>query len=386
MNIPLLDLKREYQFFRKEIETQIKRCLKNQQWILGPVVEEFEAQCARYLGVRHTIGVASGTDALLLALHAFALQHKGTIFFDKSDEIITTPFTFIATPEAIMRAGARPVFVDINPETFNIDPLEVEKAINKNTVGIIPVHLFGLPTPMDKIMAIARKRGLFVVEDACQAFGARDRAKPAGTMGDAGAFSFFPSKNLGCYGDGGLVTVKSSKTANIIKILRNHGQTSQYNAEYLGYNSRLDALQAAILLVKLRHIDTLNRKRIAIAQKYNQSLKDIPQIKVPQLSAVDKKSSASHSHHIYHLYTIKIAALRDRLLAYLDSRGIAARVYYPILLPDMKVFSGAKARGKLLNARRCAAQALSLPGHPFLKSTELTYITDTINTFFKKSG
>ena len=372
MKIPILELKREYATLKKDIGKQLRDCLNDQQWILGSKVSEFEKKAAKYLGVKHTIGVASGTDALLLPLKALAIKLKKKEYFDKKDEIITTPFTFIATAEAIARSGATPVFVDIGPATFNIDPFYIEKAITKNTVGIMPVHLYGLSCDMDKICKIAKTNNLFIVEDSAQSFGASLGKKKVGAFGDCAGFSFFPSKNLGGFGDGGLIAANNKATVELIKVLRNHGQATQYKADYIGYNSRLDSIQAAVLLVKLKNIDKFNNARIKIAQKYNSALKNIPQIQPP----------TPDSTHIYHQYTIKVSS-RDTLLNYLNSKGIGARVYYPFLLSGMKAFKNCKRKGPLKNAKEASEKVLSLPIHPFLRDSEVSYIVKAIQSFFR---
>ena len=375
MNIPILDLKREYKALKKDIDKQLKDCLGSQQWILGPKVSEFEEKVAKYLGINYAIGVASGTDALMISLNALALKLKGKGNFDKKDEIITTPFTFIATAEAIVRSGATPVFVDIDSDTFNIDPSCIEKAITKNTVGILPVHLYGFPCDVIKISKIVKKYNLFTVEDCAQSFGASIGAKKAGSFGDCGAFSSFPSKNLGGFGDGGLIITNNKTIAELAKALRKHGQTSQYKADYIGYNSRLDSIHAAVLLAKLEHIDKFNNARIRIAKKYTQALKNISQIQPPQ-------SSNDGNRHVYHQYTIKVSS-RDTLLKYLNSKGIGARIYYPILLHKMKAFRKAKCRGSLKRSEKVVSQVLSLPIHPFLKEKEISYIASAVKRFYK---
>jgi len=389
MNVPILDLHREYSFLKKEIQSQIQDCFNSQQWILGPKVSEFEEKAAKYLGVKYAMGVASGTDALILSLSALALKlkHKGS--FDSKDEIITTPFTFIATSESIVRSGAKPVFVDINPETFNIDSQEIEKAITKRTVGIMPVHLYGLPCNMDEIRRIAKKYNLFIIEDAAQSFGAGYKGKKTGTLGDCGSFSFFPSKNLGSFGDGGLIATNNKSIQKTINILRNHGQTKQYSARYLGFNSRLDSLQAAILLTKLKYIDKFNKKRIEIANQYNQALKNTPHLQLPQpLNTQHSTLNTQYSipntgfSHIYHLYTIKVSTQRDKLLNYLNSKGIGARVYYPVTMEKMSVFSNFRCIGKLNNALSVSRKVISLPIHPFLNKNEIDYVIKTVYSFF----
>jgi len=378
MNIPILDLEREYKTLKKDIDKQLKDCLDSQQWILGPKVSEFEEKVAKYLGINYAIGVASGTDALLLSLKALVLKLKGKENFDKKNEIITTPFTFIATAEAIVRSGATSVFVDIDPDTFNISPSCIEKAITKNTVGILPVHLYGFPCDMIKISKIAKKYNLFTVEDCAQSFGASIGAKKVGNFGDCGAFSFFPSKNLGGFGDGGLIVTNNKTIAELVKVLRKHGQTRQYKADYIGYNSRLDSIQAAVLLAKLEHINKFNNARIKVAKKYTQAFRNIKQIECPQLTTYNLKLKTKH---VYHQYTIKVSS-RNALLKYLNSKGIGARVYYPFLLSGMKAFKECKYRGILKNAKEAALKSLSLPMHPFLKEKEINYIISAINKFY----
>lgn len=372
INIPLLDLKKEYIFLKKEIKKQIEKCLKSQHWILGEEVKKLEGKISNYLGAKYTIGVASGTDALLLSLRALAIKTKNKEYFESTDEIITTPFTFVATAEAIVRSGARPVFVDINPQTFNIDPENIKKAINKNTIGIIPVHLFGQSAEIEEISQIARENNLFILEDVAQAFGAEFNGKKLGTIGNCGAFSFFPSKNLGSYGDAGMIATNDEKLSDIIKILRVHGQSSQYDAKYIGYNSRLDSMQAAVLLAKFKYIDKFNAARVKIAAKYSEALRKINFIKTPDATP----------NHIYNLYTIKVPSqLRDKLLTFLNNQGIQARVYYPKALHQMKAFKTAKRIGLLKNAEKAASSVISLPTHPFLGTNEIFYILKVIEHF-----
>ncbi|MDD5069256.1 MAG: DegT/DnrJ/EryC1/StrS family aminotransferase [Candidatus Omnitrophica bacterium] len=375
MKIPLLDLKREYALLENEINKEIKTCLLSQNWILGETVSDFEDKVASYLGTKYAIGVASGTDALILSLRAIAMKYKKTEFFSSKDEIITTPFSFIATAEAIVRAGAKPVFVDIDPYTYNIDPQKVEKAINKNTVGILPVHLYGLSADMSAIMRLARKNKLFVLEDVAQAFGAccdLKNKQRLGSIGDCGAFSFFPSKNLGGYGDGGMISTNCQKIEKNLKVLRNHGQTKTYEASFSGYNSRLDALQAAILGVKLKKIDEFNDARRRVAKDYNAAFSKIKQITVPQ--GYDKG-------HIYHLYTIAVSSGRDKLLKYLNDKGVTARVYYPVLISRMKSFKAARVLS-VESAYALSRRVISLPIHPFMKKQEADYVIKVVSDFF----
>jgi len=376
VNVPLTDLKREYAFLRDDINKELRFVFRSQKWVLGPQVYKFESRASRYLNVKYALGAASGTDALLLSLRAFSLKFRKKSFFDKKDEIITTPFTFISTAEAILRAGASPVFVDIDPHTFNISPQAIKKAITKNTVGIIPVHLYGLPADMNSIMNVAGKYGLFVLEDAAQAFGAIYEGKKTGAIGTAGAFSFFPSKNLAGYGDAGLIATNDNMVYDYIKALRNHGQKKQYKADYLGYNSRLDSFQAAILLAKLKYINRFNKKRMRAARRYNRAFAKIREIKTPFVPR--------GVTHIYHLYTIKVSSKRDKLIKFLNSKGIAARLYYPYLLNQMKVFKSCKVTGRLKNAKRVLSQVLTLPIHPFMRDKEINYIVKCVSRFFSE--
>ncbi len=370
--IRLLDLKREYSFLKKEILNQIEQCLKDQQWILGDRLSAFEKKIKEYLKVKYTVGVASGTDALLLSLNAIALKRKGKIFFNPKDEIITTAFSFVATAEVILRSGASVVFVDIEPDTFNIDWQKIKKAITKNTVGIIVVHLFGLASAVDKIVEIAKENNLFVIEDCAQALGASLNGKRVGTFGDCGTFSFFPSKNLGGYGDGGLVATNDTQLAQFLRILRNHGQTKNYYAQYLGYNSRLDSLQAALLQVKLRYLDFFNRKRKENAQRYFIGLKEEKRISLPLLD----------EGCVYNLYSVKVKKEnRVKLMDFLAQKGIETRIYYPYGLHQMPIFLKAK-KEDLKVTEEVTKRIFSLPIHPFLKEDEVNFIIKTIVSFF----
>ena len=272
MNIPMVDLKGQYLTLKDEIDSAILEGLSATQFILGPNVQAFEKETSDYLGVEHAVGVASGTDALHLALAAAGIG--------EGDEVITTPFTFIATAEAIRYVGATPVFVDIQPDSLNIDPDRIREAITPKTRAIIPVHIFGQAAEMDEIMAIAGQHELQVIEDCAQSFGSHYHTRMTGSIGDVGAFSFFPSKNLGCYGDGGLVTTESDELAARLKMYRNHGSSQPYHHDVIGYNSRLDALQAAVLAVKLPHLEDWLERRRAIARRYREALADLPGLRL----------------------------------------------------------------------------------------------------------
>jgi len=366
MNIPMLDLKREYGFMKADVDAALTRALEHQGWILGPEVKELERKIADYVGAKFGVGCASGTDALVLALRALAYKRTGKEYFDREDEIITTPFTFTATGDAIVRAGATPVFVDIEPGSFNIDPLKAPAALSDRTVGIIPVHLYGQSCRMDELLALARSKGLFVVEDVAQAFGASYGGRRCGAMGDAGAFSFFPSKNLGGFGDGGMVTTNDAELAGLVDMLRRHGGKDKYNVDLLGYNSRLDTLQAAVLLAKLNHLDTFNGLRKRIASEYTRALSGAPGITPPPLTA--------NGGHVFHQYTVR-APNREVLAARLKERGVASMVYYPVPLHKMKVFAGrSRVSEALEESERAAREVLSLPIEPLLTTKEIATV------------
>ncbi len=361
--IQMLDLKREYEYMKSDVDRAISEALGHQAWIMGPEVKKLEERVAAHVGTKFAIGCASGTDALVLALRALAFKRTGQEYFAPGDEIITTPFTFTATGDAILRAGATPVFVDIDPATFNIDPALVRQAVNGRTVGIIPVHLYGQACAMDEILDTAAKAGLFVLEDVAQAFGAADRGRKCGAMGDAGGFSFFPSKNLGGFGDGGMITTNDPELAVMCDMLRKHGGKDKYNVEHLGYNSRLDTLQAAILLAKLNHIDAFNERRKMIAAEYSLALAGVPGVVVPPPSR--------NGEHVFHQYTIR-SAKREDLAAKLKQRGVASMVYYSVPLHRMRVFAGrSRIDGALAESELAAAEVLSLPIEPLLTPEEM---------------
>ncbi|KKU13513.1 MAG: Pleiotropic regulatory protein [Parcubacteria group bacterium GW2011_GWC2_45_7] len=377
MQIPMLNLSREYECMKEDIDTAVQRCFVHQHWILGKEVEEFEKAASHYLGSTHCIGISSGTDALVLSLRALALKLKGKEFFDSSDEIITTPFTFIATSDAILRAGATPVFVDIDPRTFNIDPAAIRSYLERSpagqVVGIVPVHLYGQPCNMDAIMEVANTYKCFVLEDTAQAFGARWRNQKVGTIGTMGAFSFFPSKNLGACGDAGMIATDDKILAEYVRMLLQHGGKDKYNPEHIGYNARLDTLQAAILLAKLPHVDVFNEKRRAVAKWYDATLQSVSGTEIPY--------QAEGAHHVFHQYTIKVnpdnrSQLCERLLAH----GISTNVYYPKPLHTMVVFGAGRSRvgGSLVHAEEAATHVLNLPMGPFLTLEECTTVAQAI--------
>ncbi|MGM3305428.1 DegT/DnrJ/EryC1/StrS family aminotransferase [Anabaena sp. WFMT] len=330
MKIPVLDLKPQYESIRADIQEAINRVLESGAFIMGPDVKLFEQEVAEYLGVKHAISVNSGTDALVIGLKALGIG--------EGDEVITTPFSFFATAESIGNVGAKPVFTDIDPKSFNINPEEIKAKITPSTKVIMPVHLYGYPAAMGQIMDIAKEYGLKVIEDCAQSFGARYygtdsdlNSKFTGTIGNVGAFSFFPSKNLGAYGDGGLIVTNNDQVAELAKALRAHGAKKKYHNEMLGHNSRLDTLQAAILRVKLQHIDEWNEGRRRVAKTYNQLLADIPGIITPELA----------DGHVFHQYTIRVLdGKREQVQQYLASQDISTMIYYPIPQDQLPVYQG----------------------------------------------
>jgi dTDP-4-amino-4,6-dideoxygalactose transaminase len=378
--IPMLDLRLEYEYMQADIDAALKTCLEHQKWIFGPEVKQLEDKMADYLGAKHCIGICSGTDSLVLSLRAQAIKLKKQEYFDKTDEVVTTSFTFTATGDAILRSGATPVFVDIDPGTYNIDTNKIREYIksNKNVVGIIPVHLYGQSCNMDEIMNIAEEQGLFVIEDVAQAFGGGWKDKKLGSIGTTGSFSFFPSKNLGGFGDGGLVATNDDKTMELVRMLLKHGGKDKYNVDHIGYNARLDTLQAAIILAKFKYIDEFNSKRRKVGEHYVEGLKDVKGI---ILSEVLPDAS-----HVYHQYTIRILnGKRDELQNYLKEKGVSTMIYYPFPLHKMKVFGDdrSKSFGNLENADVAAQSVLSLPVEPLQSKENTLFVIDCVKGYFK---
>jgi dTDP-4-amino-4,6-dideoxygalactose transaminase len=374
MKVPLLDLKREYHSIKPEIDAAIMEVVESQVFKLGPKVAEFERRVAEYSGTKRAIGVASGSDALLLALMAFGVG--------RDDEVITTPYTFFATGGAIARLGAVPVFVDIEPLTYNIDPSLIERAITARTRAIMPVHLYGQCADMDPILEVASRHGIPVIEDAAQAIGAAYRGKRAGSIGDMGCFSFFPSKNLGGYGDGGMITTDDDAKADLLVSLREHGQTlkdggqtEMYHHWTIGLNSRLDALQAAVLLVKLGHLEAWSDGRARNAAYYDSRFRGTP---------VTPPRVLDGARHIYNQYMIRVKN-RDALQAHLKEKGIGCALYYPVPLHLQKCFSslGLK-RGDLPESERAAAETLSIPIFTLLTDEEKDHVATTILEFVSR--
>jgi len=382
MNVPLVDLKAQYTSIKEEIDEAILEVVGRGQFILGPEVEAFESEIASYLGVKYAVGVASGTDALQLALLACGIK--------PGDEVITTPFTFIATAESIAKCGATPVFVDIDPKTYNIDPEKIEQLLKSKTrpkseskskiTALLPVHLYGQPATMERILDIARKHNLKVIEDCAQALGAEYKGKKAGSLGDAGCLSFFPSKVLGAYGDGGMVVTNDPEIAETVRILRVHGSKTTYRHVMHGFNSRLDALQAAILRVKLKHLDRWNELRRSKAALYTQLLSRVDGIE-PLYSEKNCKSSCNY-------YTIRIKdprLSRDELRKHLESKGIQTMIYYPLSLHLQEVYKYLKHKsGDFPESEQAQEQVLTLPIYPELEQAQIERIVEVIKHFIKR--
>ncbi|TAL44392.1 MAG: DegT/DnrJ/EryC1/StrS family aminotransferase [Methylovulum sp.] len=365
--IPMVNLKAQYAEIKDEVEQGLAETIENCSFILGPNVQAFEQETAAYLGVKHAIGVASGTDALHLALLAEGIG--------QGDEVITTAFTFIATAEAIKYVGAIPVFVDIDPKTFNISPEAIEKAITTKTKAVMPVHLFGQPADMDKIAQICQAHNLKLIEDCCQSFGASINGKQTGAFGNAAGFSFFPSKNLGAFGDGGLVVTDSDETAAKIRQLRNHGSDVRYYHDVIGYNSRLDEMQAVILRAKLKRIDQYNQARRRVAQLYSGLMADLP-LATPFEDGLGV--------HVYHQYTL-LSERRDEILKALQAEHIGCAVYYPVPLHQQNVFKQECAGLSLSVTESVAARCFSLPICPFLSDDDTRKIVAVIRGVFASS-
>ncbi len=363
---PMIDLKKQYLEIKDEILTILEEILESSQYILGVKGVELENKIAQYFGVKDAIGVASGTDALYLSLLALGIGDN--------DEVITTPFTFFATVEAIIYTGARPVFVDIEQETFNIDILAIEGAITEKTRAILPVHLFGHPANLTEIAKIAEKYNLKIIEDCAQSFGASVGGRKSGTFGSAGCFSFYPSKNLGAYGDGGMVITDDPEISQKLRLLRNHGTLTSYRHEFVGYNSRLDEIQAGILLVKLKRIDEYNSKRRQKASLYNSLLKGL--VRTP----IEKEGFT----HVYHQYTI-LSDRRDHIQKALKDKGIPSVVYYPIPLHLQRALSflGYK-KNDFPVAEWVSTQALSLPIYPELEEEQIIFTAKIIGECLKE--
>ncbi len=378
MRVPFFDLSKQFSSIENEVRISLEEVFKTQQFILGPQVQQLEETIASYCQTRYGIGVASGSDALLIALMALGIG--------KGDEVILPPFTFFATAGSVSRLGAKPVFVDIDPETLNIDPSKIEEKITKKTKAIIPVHLFGQCADMDPILQIAKARNLFVIEDAAQAIGAEykpsshSQSRRAGGMGDLGCFSFYPTKNLGAMGDAGMVVTNRLDLAEKIRILRVHGSEPKYFHKWIGLNSRLDTIQAAILLVKFKYLEKWTRERQKKAKTYHALFTDnssyIPDLRLP--------ITQYENIHIYHQYVIRVRE-RDRLREYLFNEGVGTDIYYPLPLHLQDCFSFLNhRRGDFPNSEKASEEVLALPIYPELTEDQQLFIVDRIRAFYRR--
>lgn len=372
MNVPLLDLTAQFRSIREEVWSALGPVIEEQRFILGPPVEQFEEAMSQHLGVAHSVGCASGTDAILLSLRALGV-HPG-------DEVVTSPFTFFATAGAIHNVGARPVFADIDPETFNLSPQAAEHAITPRTRAVMPVHLFGQMAEMEAFRGLADRHGVSLIEDAAQAIGARQHTSAGetittGTLGDACAFSFFPSKNLGAFGDAGMIVTQEGGTAERLRKLRVHGGRQMYHHEEVGYNSRLDSLQAAVLLAKLPHLEGWSAARRAHAEFYDQALADLSGITTPVILPGNES--------VVNQYTIRVAGgRRDALAEFLKARGVGSGIYYPVPLHLQDCFAYLGYReGDFPESERACREVLSLPVFPELRPEQRARVVHSIREF-----
>jgi dTDP-4-amino-4,6-dideoxygalactose transaminase len=366
---PFLDLKAQFASIRDEVMAAVTQVLESQQFILGPEVQQLEEEIAAKLGAKYAIGCASGTDALILALLAAGIG--------PGDEVITTPFSFVATAGSIVQVGAKPVFVDIEPVSFNLNPQKVDAAVTPKTRAVMPVHLFGLPADLDPILEIAKARKLLVIEDAAQAIGSRYNGRFIGTIGDFGCFSFFPSKNLGAAGDGGLITTNDSAMADRLRMIRVHGSKRKYFHEIQGTNSRLDALQAAILRVKLRHLDKWAGGRADRAQRYRRLFDERGLTRFVSYPPIPPSSVL----HVYNQFTVRVQR-RDELKEFLGKAGIPSEIYYPLCLHVQKAFSSFGYRiGQMPIAEKASHEVLSLPVFPELTDAQQDAVVRAIADF-----
>ncbi|MGI6126956.1 MAG: DegT/DnrJ/EryC1/StrS family aminotransferase [Planifilum sp.] len=364
--IPLIDIVRQHQTLKGEMERAVGAVLNQGQFILGPNCQSLEQEIADYCGTRYGIGVNSGTDALFLALHALGVR--------EGDEVITSPYTFFATIEAIVHTGARPVLVDIDPHHYNLDPEQVEQAITPRTKAILPVHLFGYPADMKSLSSIARRYGLHLVEDACQAIGAEIGGKPVGSWGDVGCFSFYPTKNLGGVGDGGIITTSDPELCERLRRLRTHGTYRKYHHSCFGFNSRLDEIQAAILRVKLKHLPKWNLRRRALARRYREAFRGLP------LQLPSESPRVTPTYHLYVVQTPHSVSLKQWLL----DRGIGCEIYYPMPLHHQRAWNDRFPVPSLPRAEAVAGTTLALPIYPELSDAEQETIIKAVVRFFKE--
>jgi dTDP-4-amino-4,6-dideoxygalactose transaminase len=372
MNVPLLDLNAQFQPIRAEIFAAIQAVCDEQGFVLGPHVVAFEESIAKYIGSRYAIGCASGSDALLLSLMAIGVM--------AGDEVITIPFTFVATAGSVSRLGAKPVFVDIQPDSFNIDPELIEKAMTPRTKAIIPVHLFGQCADMAAINEIAKRKKVRVVEDACQAIGAAQQGERAGILGDTGCFSFFPTKNLGGFGDGGLITTNDQILADSMAMLRVHGSRVRYLHEAVGINSRLDALQAAVLQIKLKFLDQWIEGRRRNAERYQQLF-----ARTKHADRVTLPVTMPGNFHVFNQFTVR-APMRDELRAFLREKGIGTEVYYPLPMHLQNCYRGlGHQKGAFPQSERAAEEVMSLPIYPELTEAQQVYVVEMIAEFYRRT-
>ncbi|WP_442604283.1 DegT/DnrJ/EryC1/StrS family aminotransferase [Paenibacillus sp. KN14-4R] len=368
-SVPLLDTVAEYNSLKVELDAAVSKVLASGHYILGPEVKALEREVADFCGTQFGIGVANGTDALLLLLDALGIG--------PGDEVITTPFTFFASSEVISQIGATPVFVDIDPISYNLCAEKLEAVITPRTKAIIPVHIFGQPADMDLILEVADRHGIAVIEDACQAIGSSFKDRRSGSMGLAGCFSFFPTKNLGGYGDGGMIVTNDEELAKKLQILRAHGSKKKYYHSMVGYNSRLDEIQAALLRVKLPHLPVWNEARRVKADRYKERLAHLP-IQLPH--------ELPDRYSIYHLFIIQTDE-RDSLLQYLQQNGIGAGAYYPVALHLQEVYQDLGYQlGSLPEAEYASQRTLALPLHPHMASEDQDWVIEVVERFFSERG
>ena len=362
MNVPFLDLKAQYHALKDELHAAVGEVMENTAFAGGPFVARFEQAFARFCGCKHVVGVGNGTDALWLSLLSLGIG--------PGDEVITVPDTFIATAEAITYCGAKPVFVDVEEKTYNMDPSLLEAAITPRTKAVIPVHLFGQTADMDPILAIAGAHGLHVVEDACQAHGAEYKGRKAGSMGATGCFSFYPGKNLGAYGEAGAVVTNDDAIAEKIRIFRDHGQSKKYHHGVIGWNARMDGIQGAVLNVKLKYLAGWNEARREHAREYTRLLSSVEGFIEPR--------EADYAKHVFHIYAIRTGR-RDRLMAALAEQGISCGIHYPVPIHLQEAYHClGLARGSFPVSEKCAEEFLSLPMFPELTTGQIAYVVDTL--------
>ncbi len=376
MKVPLLDLKAQYGTIREQVQAAVAEVFEAQSFILGPYVERFEREVAAYVGVKHAIGMSSGTDALLAALMALGVG--------PGDEVVTSPYTFFATGGSIWRVGAKPVFVDIDPDTYTLRVDRITAVLTPRTKAIMPVHLYGRMAEMDPLLEVARSHGLPVVEDAAQAIGAAYRGRNAGAVGTLGCFSFFPSKNLGGAGDGGLVTTNDDELAARLKMLRVHGSKVKYDHEIVGGNFRLDALQAAVLSVKLAHLDAWSRGRQRNAARYVRLFGEAGL--VPAAITLPSQPNAPGDRHVFNQFVVRSTA-RDALRAFLGENGVGSEVYYPVPLHRQTCFATlGLADGSFPESERAARETLALPIYPELTDDQAAYVVEVVGRFVTIRG